>query len=292
MTVEKRFIGNVEAVLAPATALKTVPKIPKSKAPTAAPYGEHGLVVKMVPVPGLTPKGIFTNEQPFTFQVPPLDSFGEEGDHPFDDWQPLGLGQQTFKAPGPSLRTVSYSTMFLDWQPVWSVLAKPDWTPNPQAFVRQLAKIRSSGQPFHLLVYSSSTPNAKYEVDYAATLRQFHWELRAGEDDAYYVTVSFVEHRAPGVEEFLSGAAQHPALPAKLTIRTLPPERATLSNLARFYYGDPSKWKVIAAANGLSKLVPSARLTPGNTGRATITVPKLKVAKKPARGQTRTERIN
>lgn len=276
MAVIKIGQGEIEKIVSGVTRVARA----KTLRPVAAPYGQQGLVVQMNPINGLTPKGVFQHEQPFVFQVPPQDGFGEDGSFPHEDYVTLGDGTHSTAGSGPALRTVTYSTLFLDWQPPWSVVQKEGWNPDPQEMVGELRKIKNSGRPFHLLVHQSGRPG-KYDVDYVATLRSLHWELRSGEDDAVYVTVGFSEFRAPNIERFLVGAAHHAALPAKLAVKTLRDDRNTLAKMARLYYGDPSKWTLIAAANGLSNMQPNRVLTPKNTSRATITVPVPRATKKP-----------
>jgi hypothetical protein len=281
MTLIKSNAGLIEQVadIAAAGVWKTTPKALKGQRP-AAPYGVHGVVVTMKPIPGLTPKDLFKSELPFVFQVPPTDTFGDDDQRVHDDYMTVGDGEHSSPASGPSLRTLSFTTLFLDWQPTWSVLKKAGWTPDPKAMVAELRRISRSGRPFHLLAHRLED-SGSYDVNYAATLRDVHWEMQAGEDDALYITVNFTEFRMANIDQFLAGSVNHPALPVRLTVRTLPANRNTLAKLATFYYGDSSKWNVIAAKNGLTKVSQNTVLTAKVAQRATITVGLLPAKKPP-----------
>jgi nucleoid-associated protein YgaU len=61
--------------------------------------------------------------------------------------------------------------------------------------------------------------------------------------------VNFVEFRRPTILAQRKGKGIH--LPANVLVRTLPAKRDTLYELAKFYYGSASKWRVIHKANRL-----------------------------------------
>lgn len=247
-------------------------------------YGTRGIYVLMRPVKGLTPSGVFPKNHPFAFQCPPMNEFGESGAYNHADYETIAAGEHTTSL-GRQLRTVSFETIFLDWEPEWSLVhtkvKDPDQTGRypAQAAIKDLCRIRDRGKPFHLMAHQSNW-QAKFEVDYAATLRQVDWKVVAGETDSYYVTVSFKEFSTPNIQEFLVGRNQHPRLPASLLVAKLPKNRNTLAKLAKFYYGDPSRWKVIAAKNGLAKVPPNAVLTRKLVHKTRITVPVLTKRKK------------
>lgn len=280
MTVEKRGVGLVERFSVP-PGLTLTPPTTATATKSARPghASGQGLIVEMAPIPSVTPQGIFLNEQPLVFQCPPLDSFGEDGGMTFDDYRTVNDGTHSMPSSGPDLKTISFTTLFVDWQPDWSMLKQRGWSPDPQAFVNEMKRIRDAGKPFRLLAHQSNFRN-KYEVDWPATLRSVRWEMRGGEEDAYYVTVSFSEYRQPGIQKFLVAPQHHPSLPAKLPVKKLPANRNTLAEMARFYYGDPSKWKQIAATNGIKNVSPNTKITTKNVhSRSTITVPVLKKKK-------------
>lgn len=249
-----------------------------------ARYGRRGIYVVMAPVKGLTPPGVFPRNKPFAFQCPPMNEFGENGGHDFQDYAVLGK-QQHSQEIGKQLRTVQFQTIFLDWEPEWA-LAHDDSGEYPaQQAVKDLCRIRDHGKPFHLLAHQSNFQD-KYEVDYAATLRSVSWNITAGETDAYYVTVQFTEFSSPDIQQLLSGASVNPRLPASVPVANLQPGLNTLAQMAKIYFGDPSKWRVIAAKNGLSRVSANTPLSSKNVHSSKITIPALRTKAK-SRGQHR-----
>lgn len=270
MAVEKARTGQVT----PFTSVADfTPRGRKDRPHT--PYGERGLNVWLRPIPGVSDPRQFPHNKTFAFQVPPLDVFGLDGDAPHDDYMTIGDGEHSSPGSGPNLRTLSYNTLFVDYQANWSLLHHANWVPDPQEYIADLGRIRTLRKPFHLLVHQSNLRD-KYDVDMAATLRSVHWEIRHGENDAYYVTVSFKEFRSPDIQEFLVGAAHHPHLPARIPVARIPANRNTLAKMARFYYGDPSKWRSIAAANGIRNVTSNTVLTAKNVHKTAVSVPVLK----------------
>lgn len=245
-------------------------------------YGRRGIYVEMHPIKGLTPAGVFPKGKPFAFQCPPMDTFGEDGSHAFTDYNVLSKTQHS-QAVGKQLRTVQFQTIFLDWEPIWAVARDGSGTYPAQQSVKDLCAIRDHGKPFHLRAHQSNFQD-KYDVDYAATLRSVSWNMQ--EPDCYYVTVQFSEFSSPDIQEFLAGSTTHPHLPASLVVARLPTATNTLAKMAKVYYGDPSKWKVIAAKNGLTSVSANTTLSKRNVQSTRITVPALRAATK-ARGQHR-----
>jgi hypothetical protein len=276
MTIEKSDQGQVVGIgtRLGANYLRThpTPDRPRRRQPSQAEARREGIHVVMRPIPGLSDKRYFPTGQVFMFQVPPIDSFGESNTRAHNDYTTIGDGEHSLPGSGRSARTVSYSTVFLDWQPTWAVLRSPGWQPNPQQFLKRLRNILDSGRPFRLTATQEGLRHGP-DIDWAATLRGLDWQVRAGEDDAYYVTVSFKEFRSATIREFLAGAAQHHKLPDTLDVAHLPKNRNTLHKLATYYYSDAQKFRQIASKNGLKNIPPGELLTRKNTGRKTLLIP-------------------
>lgn len=250
--------------------------IPQPAAPASAPpphrWGpKEGLFVKMEPLPNLTPDGIFPGNRAFHFQCPPLETFGEAGDFNFQDYDTVGGGQHSQRI-GRQLKTVQFNTIFVDWDPHWALAGDGSGTYPAQKAVHHLCHIRDQGAPFHLTAFRAA--EGDYEVDYPATLRHVDWTLQAGENDAYYVACQFSEWTTPDIEEYLT--KQHPNLPKTLDVASLPADRNTLHKLARYYYGDPTKARVIAVYNKITNVPFSEVLTVKRVGKKKITVPVVK----------------
>ena len=241
-----------------------------------ARYGKRGIYVVMSPIKGLTPSGVFPGEKAFAFQCPPMNQFGEDGSVNFDDYDTVGKEQHS-QGLSRALRTVAFDTIFCDYEPEFALAHDGSGVYPAQRALKDLCAIRDARSPFHLVAHQSNY-QSDFEVDYAATLRSVSWNMQ--EPDAYYVSVSFTEFSTPDIQEFIAGSRHHPHLPASLPVARIPSNRNTLAKIAKFYYGDPSKWRVVAAANGMSKLAPSVVIGPTVTKRKQIVVPVLKTTKK------------
>lgn len=274
MTVVKTSIGIIEGPWSEHTNLNpTQYFVPhREKQRPASKYGTRGIHVVMRPIKGLTPNGVFPQNKWFAFQCPPMNEFGEDGTHDFQDYNVIGREQHSQEI-GRGLRTVQFQTIFLDWEPVWSVAGDRSGGYPAQAAVQDLCKIRDHGQPFHLTAHQPHRD--RYEVDWAATLRSVSWNVPAGEDDAYYVTVQFSEYSTPDIQEFLAEAAVNPRTPTSLAVARLGSNENTLAKLAKLYYGDPARWRVIASANGLN-VAPNVELTKKRVRSTQIAIPQLR----------------
>ena len=252
------------------------PPPPVSWPPAPPPHKwgpREGMYVKMAPIHGLTPSGIFPGNDAFHFQCPPLNQFAESGDFNFQDYDTVDAGQHSQRV-GRQLRTIAMDTIFVDWDPNWALAGDDSGTYPAQRAVKVLCKIRNAGVPFHLTVFRAAEDD--FEVDYAATLRNVTWTIQSGENDAYYVAVTFTEFSTPDIIEYL--AKSHPKLPVTLVVANLSADRNTEHKLARFYYGDPTKARVIAVFNKITGIPYSEVLTDKNVGKRKITVPVLKGA--------------
>lgn len=203
--------------------------------PGIEPWSQQlGLRVRLSRIDGLTAPEILA--YPFTFQCPPLEQFTRNLSFEYSDYMALRLGQ--FDRPqGYNLQRVQFQTLFVDHDEPWTVLKAfpqrrvqpedpeiptsqlpdPFWVPNPRALVTVLRDVMHAGTPvkleaFHPTDLWTDAPDSDfneqtgapispiYEVRLAAcTLRELDIEERAGELDARYVTVTFVESRRPEV---------------------------------------------------------------------------------------------
>lgn len=261
---------RLQGIVVPSIPSTHVRPAKKSEKRPAHPY-VPGMTVAMRPIPGLTPKGVFEDGKAFVFQASPIEVLGEDGAYQWNDYNTVGAGQHS-SAIGRQLNTISFDTIFLDWQPVWTVVRHTNWAPNPRKMVDELKAIKDSGRPFLLL--ASQADSAGYDVNYAATLRSVHWELRAGEVDAYYVTVGFTEFTSPDIQSYIAGSTST-KLPVSIPISQVEASNATLASLAKQYYGDPSKASVIQAANAMPNVPVNTPITAKVTSKTKITIPRL-----------------
>lgn len=257
-----------------------------------------GLRVHLSSVPGITEGGLLTT--PFVFQCPPMDEFSVDYSFSHADYDTATAGQ--FSRPGGlQLRTTSFDTLFVDFA---SFAITEDFPPI-EDMTADLIELCETGSPFLLTVAHQLPPGgfsnwgltlAGPELQMYATLRTVRVTERAGEGDARYSNVSFVEYRDPVVATFRLGKqVKRPGgktFPRGVTMGPdgkgvtdkgfLLQDVLTLSSLARSFYGKAEGAKWIAAANGLTDwgsntpLIQHVRFGPNNRpigGKLTIPAP-------------------
>jgi hypothetical protein len=241
-------------------------------------HGGPGLRLTFTRIPGLTKRTLL--QHPYYFQCPPLDTFSRSGQFSHTDYDSLRTGQ--FSRPGSmQLRSFSFNTVHIDWGAPWTLLNKlplnadEDETrfvssnfPTPLEAAYALEGLLESGTPFYfsaaspLLWHLPEIPHGRLPV----TMRTLEVEERAGEVDARYFNINLVEFRRPVISAQAKGKGQRgrqggsDRLPVSFFARNLPANRDTMHELAKFYYGSASKWRVIAKANGFTRLAGSVNL--------------------------------
>ena len=181
--------------------------------------------------------------------------------------------------------------------------------PNPQKVADELQRIESRLTPVMLIVWNKAL-YAQPDIRMPVTIRSLSVRERAGEPDTRYFDFQFVEFRRPKLRR--RGYAGHPRkrdLPAVVQVdkygvateanysdggvgpgATIGTRKnpATLRMLAKYWYGQPSEWKRIAAKNGLKNWGGSEPLDKlGRGGRAyrNLTIPKIVRRKKDGKGK-------
>lgn len=180
-----------------------------------------------------TRKGIL--RQPLKMPIAPMDEFGWETTHGWTDYDTISQGQFS-RSAGRQLRTLSLSTMAMDWIAPWSLtqvreaeqdaglpggdadlVDEDSWGDlyeiGPWGIARQLDRLVTQGTPIRLLVKNPNLPRA--DLDMIVTMRSATLKERAGEPDARYFDLSFTEYREPKVNRRDYG--KHP-LPAQVQI--------------------------------------------------------------------------
>ena len=219
--------------------------------------------------------------QPLNFQMPPLDEFAWNQAAEHQDFQTLANGQFS-RSAGRSLLTFELRTLVVDYQPRWAAWhrARPN-APHPQQVAQLLKHIVQLGTPIMFTARSGlwESPDLRLPV----TLRSVQSSERAGEVDARYFDLSFVEWREQELDRkgkgkptkvrlrhslpatvvihdngTLSEAAESDGQPKKIPTRA---KYGTLSDLATFYYGDPSAWRSIVRENGIEDFAPNRDLS-------------------------------
>lgn len=242
---------------------RTIPNLPRPV--HREPVGK-GMVVKMERIVGVTRGGVL--ETPFTFQVPPLNTFPINRSYPKNTYDTVGR-EQRIRAGVTQLRSVSYDTLFCDDPWAWTLLHGDGYVPDPLEMLRTLEAIGEAQEPFWLTA-RNATFRTGYDVNWAAYLTSVNSEIRDGEPDARYLSVAFTEFRDSSLKtRSLPGSGRSANLPVTRRADQLPANRNTLYELATFYYGSASEWRRIAKANNI-KRPPSADLRVLGTKKVTI----------------------
>lgn len=243
-----------------------LPPLPVSPAvPVLEPTVAHtdaegrGLIVRLERRQGLTDPTVLG--RPFVFQVPPLDSLPINRSFPHTDYDTVNADQRS--RPGSAqLKSVSFRTFFTEDIARWTLLHGSGFRPDPIRMLDELEDIGLAKTPFWLTVRNQRR-GSRFDIAMLATLRDVNSEEVHGEPDTRYVTVAFSEYRPTmvGARRRVGGRgsgwvpSENPRgsrLPVSVLTSNLPEGGNTLFDLARIYYGDPTEWRRIASANGLT----------------------------------------
>lgn len=287
-----------------------------------ADYVRDGLRVKLEAIAGITDPGVLA--APYLFQLPPKDEFSTEHSYTHNTYETLSAGQHSRRG-GVELRRSSWTSLVVDTGIDGRGMPTPSFVPlrgDRQAdgtysflaledLTADLIDLCESGSPFlytaaHDLPPGSvsdwSSTLAGPEAQWPAVLVRIRVSQQAGEGDARYFDMDFLEYRDPVVGRTKlgrgkkggqgSGKIKWPAFAvlredgfaydSDTGARMGTGTPATLTQLARHYYHDPSMARVIAVANGLT-VAPNDRLVWSEAARGAFVLhgrtQKLKVPK-------------
>jgi hypothetical protein len=154
----------------------------------------EGLRVELRAIPGVTSRDSGLYDKPYRFQAPPLETFRVDSAIAVNDYSTVQNGIYT-QMGDKELTVVSFSTL--------STIAPEPWVVNPRDWnlkrrSRRLRRILSSKSPFRLVAWHPAKGRHRVvELNMKATLRSLGIEERAGEGDAKYYDVEFVQWRDP-----------------------------------------------------------------------------------------------
>lgn len=226
-------------------------------------HDREGMRVGLEAIADLTKKGLI-GDMGLHFQCPPLDELSGNFAHSHTDYETIET--QHSRKGVPQLATVQFTTLVVDYG-TFVVNANVD----PEAIRESIKQICLSGTPVQLTCEQQIPATSDVtltldqispEIDMAATLRTVKISNKAGEPDARYYDVSFVEYRDPRASRRGLGKPKS-RRPRNTTVYLYWDGRAetsegqsikppvTLSSLGRGFFADPSKGRWIAAANGL-----------------------------------------
>lgn len=229
----------------------------------------EGLHVLLEPIPGVSTPGLL-DAPGLLFQCPPLDEFSIDYGHSHTDYDTLD--SQHSRKGVPQLTTATFDTLVVDY----GLFVIDDEAPEIEVITDTLRLVCQAGDPFLLTVAHALPPRgyanwsltlAGPELQVPATLRTVRVSEKAGEGDARYLNVGFVEYRSPtqarsGLGKKRAGGRKFPTTARLFADGTCrdesdrkianPPTRpVTLSELARHFYGDTARAVDIQRANNL-----------------------------------------
>ena len=211
---------------------------------------------------------------PFVFQCPPLEQFQITHAQNFGTYDTID-DDQFLRRGSRQLDTWTFDTLVMYLGVDAQGNHGPSWVPHPtrepgsqqyyapEWYREQLVSLHDAGSPFW---YTAAFPRSTRIRRTFAVLTGFSEVYKHGEGDAIYFSgVSFSEWRDPGDASKPRG---HTKLPAHVSFRitsghyiayetntghTIPHKGSatTLADLARWFYGDGTKWRLIAKANHL-----------------------------------------
>lgn len=222
-----------------------------------------------------TKKGVLA--KPFNFQVAPLDEFSWSQGASHGEFDTLSRGQFSRRG-GRALLTFDIRTLVVDYQPHWTSWYEPrPNAPNPQRSAQLFRKLVNTGTPFMFHARSGYWDGSDLRL--SVTLRSVQSSEHAGEPDSRYFDLSFVEWREQELDQKGRGKRRRHALPSTVEIHedgsaserpeeggqpkkipTTMKDAASLQDLARYFYGDPTYWRAISRENGISDFAPTRGL--------------------------------
>lgn len=225
---------------------------------------KDGLRVKLTKVPGLTRGDAATVlSTPYFFQCPPLDSYDRPGAFSWNR-RTTYKGVEYLERGGRQLKTRTFRTIAVEWA---SFVVEKDF--DVPWLVEALERIRDSGWPFHLLSTFQYGKEGDVLDDMDMVLESFTPGHQAGENDAVYMDLTFVEYPDPIVSS-LGKTKRRGEKPFPYTIELrrdgtyhvvgdkkqgtsqqvfdTKDEELTLQVIAQYAYGEPTMWPVIARA--------------------------------------------
>jgi hypothetical protein len=260
---------------------------------------------------------------PFYFQAGPIENFGYDSAVEFTDYDTLG-GRRFSRPISRGLTQYAFDTLFTNYlmadipaglqgyvQRLLALGVEPGVRLDPISThpffapplerLRQLRVIQDAKTPMVLTMADSSalvppTPvnlaqwGGANELSVEVTLRNIRQEERAGEIDAIYVQVTFVEFGVVELKRIKRGGKKGDTSnangPWKVTILTMQNHNCTIARCAKWKYGDASKTAAIFSANpwlrkaGIGKNENLRALAAGDVRQTTRTIALKKLLKK------------
>lgn len=219
-----------------------------------APFnGSDGLKITLRRAQGVTDADVLSVA--LRFQAPATDDFRRAFSHPWSRYDTLRAGQRS-RPMGAELLEVPISTLLLDAQAqdASSGVVVWPWAPDPQKMISELRTIagagpagkRGSATPFRLTINQPAIWGDEPLINMLAVLTSVQATQRSGHVGTEFLDLTFLEF----VEDEVARKRQ-PKASDKTRYHDLKPGN-TLHALALKFYSQPSAWKRIATANGVT----------------------------------------
>jgi hypothetical protein len=217
---------------------------------------DDGLKVTLAREPGLTPDDRLL--VPMRFQCPITGDFARDWTFEWAKFQTLRLGERSIPQGRP-LRSFPFSTMLMnDDAAATADFVVWDGAADPQAVIRELAAVLGDDQaagdesarpaPFRLTV-SQQALWPGFLVNTRAVLTTLRATQRGGEPGVEYLDLTFDEYEPLEADRRTGNTSRR---------HTLRPGVDDLYEIAKRYLRSPSKWRLIANANGIKGVSPGS----------------------------------
>lgn len=160
----------------------------------------EGMRIRLSKIPGITQgDALKVLKVPYYFQCSPLDNFTVPTTRTFPRYTNY-QGTEYLQRGGSILQTLAFRTIVVEYG---RYVVERDW--NMERLIKNLQRIAESGWPFELL--ATHQYNLDAEVQMNVVLESCIVAENAGEVDARYIDLSFVQWRAPVVVRKAIGSA-------------------------------------------------------------------------------------
>lgn len=219
----------------------------------AGDFEGAGLKVTLRRAKGLTDPRVL--KVPLRFQVPPLGDLAREWSYEWAKFTTLRKGERS-RPQGSPLQTLDVSTMLMDAVAQSDAMGVVVWphAPEPQRVLRELRWIMGEAQkslatPFRLTISEAAVwdeflVNGTYVL---ARVRATQKQTRGTE----YVDLGFEQYDRLDAEQRAQGSRRERRQDQWHRLRA----GDDLYEIAKRYLRAPSKWEVIAKANGIPRSV-------------------------------------
>jgi hypothetical protein len=213
----------------------------------------EGFVCRLSPITGVTPKAalrrrIWLPVMLNTFTVTEAATHNEYSTLSAGDFSQPAMGG----ASARQMRAADIDTMTVDFNARWFTAHGQ----NPHELRVRLYEILRHRQPVRILVRLHPNPPPHAELDAHVTFRSISKEVRPGEPESRYMTISIKEWRDPtGRRRSSSPMGGGSSRKRGVSLPTTKKLKATdtLSSLSHEFYGRYDQWRDIRDANGITK---------------------------------------